>query len=134
MKYARLDVNFVIIETFIPQPGFTLEDSFVPEIAAQFVVVPEDAENGDTWKDGVLTKPPAPEPEPPAPRTWVAADFHAQMTLSEKVKWDNNQSPEIVTAKKEMITPQQEAYTTEILDMLVASGDISVSTKNKILA
>lgn len=56
------------------------------------------------------------------------------MTLSEKVKWDNNQSPQIVTAKKEMSTPQEEPYTTEILDMLVDSGDISEATKARVLA
>lgn len=116
-------------------------DWYTAEVAAYYdTEVPDDAENGDGWVDGHLVKPqpvpppPPPEPTPPPPRTWTDKDFHAAMTLSEKVKWDNNQSPQIVTAKKEMATPQEEPYTTEILDMLVGSGDISVATKQKILA
>lgn len=131
MKYAWIENERI---RDICQGG-NPEDCYTAEVAANYnTLVPDEAKNGDGYVDGQWIPAPPPPPPPTAPRTWTDKDFHAAMTLSEKVKWDNNQSPQIVTAKKEMLTPQEEPYTTEILDMLVGSGDISVATKNKILA
>ena len=93
--------------------------------------VPDDAVNGDGWVNGALVKPVIPEPTP-APRQWNADNFRSGMTLAEKTKWDNNNTPEIITVKTEL--PQKLAGATELLDFLVASSVIGAATKTKILA
>lgn len=96
--------------------------------------VPDDAANGDGWVNGVLVKPEPAPPAPPAPRTWTAEDVRAGLSLSEKVKWDNDSAPEIVTAKQEMTTAQQLDHTTEVLQMLVDASIISQVSADKVLA
>lgn len=96
--------------------------------------VPDDAANGDGWVDGVLVKPEPAPPAPPAPRTWSQADVRAGLSLSEKVKWDNDSAPEIVTVKSELSTPQELAATTELLQFLVDTAVISQASMDKILA
>jgi hypothetical protein len=70
----------------------------------------------------------------PPPRTWSADTIRAGLTLTEKVKWDGDAVPEIKTAKIEFATPQELAYTTEILDLLVASAAISQESMDKIVS
>lgn len=95
--------------------------------------VPDDAVNGDGWVNGQLVKPePAPAPEP-APRTWTVADVRQALTLAERVKWDNDESATIKTAKIEMATPQEIEHTTEVLQLLVDAGDISQASMDKVL-
>lgn len=96
--------------------------------------VPDDAENGDGWVDGQLIKPEPPPPIPPPPRMWTADDVRAGLTLSEKVKWDNDTLPEIVTVKAEFVSPRNEADATELLAFLVEAGAISQASMDKILA
>ena len=91
----------------------------------------DDAVNGDGWVNGALVKPVIPEPTP-APRQWNADNFRSGMTLAEKTKWDNNNTPEIITVKTEL--PQKLAGATELLDFLVASSVIGAATKTKIWA
>ena len=89
--------------------------------------------NGDGWVNGQLVKPePAPTPEP-APRTWTVTDIRAGLTLSERVKWDNNLAPEVVTAKQEMASPQLLEHTTEVLALLVGAQVISQVSADKVL-
>jgi hypothetical protein len=103
-----------------------------PDVAQFYItLVPDDAENGDGWIDGQLVKP---EPAPPAPRTWGAEDIRKNLTLGEKVKWDNDSLPEIITAKQEMSAPRNLEDTTEVLEVLVAVGAISQISSDKILA
>jgi hypothetical protein len=54
--------------------------------------------------------------------------------LGEKVKWDNDTSPEVVTAKQELASPRGVDDTTEILDMLIDAGIISQASADKVLA
>lgn len=96
--------------------------------------VPDDAVNGDGWVNGQLVKPAPTPPAPPAPRTWIADNFRAGMTLAEKVKWDNDSAPEIVTVKSELSTPQELAATTELLQLLVDAAVISQASMDKVLA
>ena len=96
--------------------------------------VPDDAANGDGWVNGQLVKPEPAPPPPPAPRTWTADNIRAGLTLSERVKWDNNSAPEIVTAKQEMASAQQLEHTTEVLQMLVDAAVISQASMAKVLA
>lgn len=93
--------------------------------------VPDDAANGDGWVNGVLVKP---EPAPPAPRTWSQDDVRAGLSLSEKVKWDNDSAPEIVTVKAELSTPQELTATTELLQFLVDTAVIAQASMDKVLA
>lgn len=106
-----------------------------PDVAAFYdTQVPDNAENGDGWVNGQLVKPEPPAPPAPAPRTWTVADIRAGLTLSERVKWDNDETNTIKTAKIEMATPQEVENTTEVLQMLVDAGDISQASMGKILA
>lgn len=105
-----------------------------PDVAAFYSTeVPDNAENGDGWVDGQLVKPEPVVPETP-PRTWTVSDVRAGLTLAEKVKWDSDSAPEVVTAKQEMATPQLVAHTTEVLDMLVGASVISQASADKVLA
>lgn len=107
-----------------------------PDIAAFYNVdVPDDAENGDGWVDGALVKrviEPTVEPEPAA-RTWSVSDIRAGLTLSEKVKWDNDSAPEVKTVKTEMTSSKELAEVTELLTFLVGASVISQASMNKIL-
>ena len=106
-----------------------------PDIASFYnTEVPDDAVNGDGWENGQLVKPAPIPPAPPAPRTWTADNIRAGLTLSERVKWDNNSAPEIVTAKQEMASAQQLEHTTEVLQMLVDAAVISQASMAKVLA
>jgi hypothetical protein len=130
MKYAWIENNKVRDIA----PG-TPSEFYHPDVAVFYnTEVPDDAVNGDGWVDGQLVKPEPPAPSAPAPRTWIVDNIRPNLTLDEKVKWDNNTAPEVVTAKQEMATPQLLAYTTEVLDMLVGAGVISQTSANKILS
>lgn len=41
MKYARISSDNIVIEVFTPQTGFTLAESFHPDFAELFELVPE---------------------------------------------------------------------------------------------
>lgn len=61
-------------------------------------------------------------------------DIVSKLTLSEKTKFINRSTPTVVTAVVEMQNLRNEADTTEILQFLVDSGDISQASMDKILA
>ena len=106
-----------------------------PDVAKFYdTLVPDDAVNGDGWVNGTLVKPEPPAPPAPAPRTWDVASVRQHLTLGEKVKWDNDASPEVITAKQELASPKGVDETTEILDMLVGAGIISQASADKVLA
>lgn len=103
-----------------------------PSIATHYYVeVPDDAANGDGWANGKLVKPEPAPPAPPPPRQWTTTDFRNGMSLAEKVKWDNDSAPEVVTVKAEL--PKEEAGAQELVDFLVASGVISQASATKIM-
>ena len=97
--------------------------------------VPDDAVNGDGWVNGQLVKPVISEPEPYIPDPIIALDqIRINLSFSEKAKWDNNKTDEIVTAKIEFINPLSIPRATEVLQFLVDSGSISQESMDKILA
>lgn len=98
--------------------------------------VPSEAKNGDEWINGQLIKPQSPTPvlKPEPIRTWGVSDVRNQLTMAERVSWDNDKTPEIKTAKIEFAKPKELAYTTEVLQLLVDSNSISQESMNKILA
>lgn len=109
-------------------------DCYHPDVAVFYnTEVPDDAENGDGWVNGVLVKPEPFVPPTPA-RTWTAENIRAGLTLAERVKWDNDSAPEVVTAKQEMATPQELAHTTDVLGLLVAANVIAQASADNILA
>ena len=110
-------------------------ERFHPDVAVFYdTQVPNDAKSGDGWVNGALVKPAPPVAAAPEPRTWGAGNVREGLTLAERVKWDNDESNTIKTAKLEMATPQELAHTTEVLQLLVDTGDISAESMSKILA
>jgi hypothetical protein len=110
-------------------------ECYHPDVAKFYdTEVPDDAANGDGWVGGQLVKPEPPPPAPPPPRIWSANNVRTAMKLSERVKWDNDSAPEIVTAKTELQRPLELDDVTEVLDMLLDAALISAATKTKVLA
>lgn len=127
MKYAWIE-NEKIRDI---APG-TPSEWYHQEVAQFYnTEVPDDAENGDGWVNGALVKP-EPVVIPPATRQWTESNFREGMTLAEKVKWDNDSAPEIVTVKREL--PKEQAGATELVNFLVAAQVISQASADKILA
>jgi hypothetical protein len=127
MKYAWIENN-VIRDVAWTDPS----EIYHPDIAKLYdTQVPDDAANGDGWVNGALVKPEPPAPPAPAPRQWTATDFRSGMSLAEKVKWDNDSAPEIITAKAEL--PKEQAGAQELVDFLVASNVISQASADKIM-
>jgi hypothetical protein len=71
---------------------------------------------------------------PAVERKFSIDDIVSKLTLSEKTKFINRSTPTVVTAITEMQVLRNEADTTEILQFLVDSGDISQASMTKILA
>lgn len=106
-----------------------------PDVAVFYdTQVPDDAVNGDGWINGQLVKPEPPPPAPAPERTWTVSDVRPHLTLLERVKWDNDKTDTIKTAKVELAFPRSLADTTEVLAMLVDTGDISQASMDKVLS
>jgi hypothetical protein len=130
MKYAWIEENKI---RDICQGGNPAEH-YHPDIAAFYdTQVPDDAQNGDSWVDGQVVKP-KPYVETPSPVMWIVDDIRPKLTLLERVKWDNDESAVIKTAKIELTEQKNRAQTKEILDLLVSNGDVSQASANLILA
>jgi hypothetical protein len=114
------------------------DQHYTPEIAALYnTQVPDETRMGSVFMGGswVYLVPDSPYIEPPPlPRFWTMADVRAGMSLMERVKWDNDDSKVIKTAKIELQqSPNLEAIR-PVLQMLVDSGDIAQETMDKVLA
>jgi hypothetical protein len=130
MKYAWIE-NERIRDICHGTPA----DCYHADVASLYnTEVPDDAVNGDGWVNSQLVKPEPAPPAPPAPRAWTAGDIRAGLTLSERVKWDNDSAPEVVTAKQEMASERELEHTTEVLQMLVDAAVISQASMAKALA
>jgi hypothetical protein len=131
MKKAWIEAN-VIRDIAHAAP----EDIYHPDVAGYYTVaVPDNAANGDGWVNGELVKreiAPVVEPEPAA-RTWSVSDIRAGLTLSEKVKWDNDLAPEVKTVKTEMASNKALVAVTELLTFLVEASVISQASMDNIL-
>ena len=129
MKYAWIE-NDKIRDVANSTPA----EIYHPDVAVFYSTqVPDDAANGDGWVNGALVKPVIPEPTP-EPVSWNTEDVRNGLTLAERVKWDNDKSDEIKTAKVELAGSNYKAKVQEVLDMLVASGDVSQASATAILA
>jgi hypothetical protein len=74
-----------------------------------------------------------PEP-PPVPFFWYKDNFRDALSLQERVNWDNNAVPEIVTVKAELEGAKNRVQVTELLDLLLGAGAISQESYNNVLA
>jgi hypothetical protein len=134
MKYAWIE-NGQVRDVCPGNPA----EHYTPQVAAFYNTQVEDhIENGAIFVDDKWTNP-APvtiemEPMPVLPKLWTASDIRSAMSLLERVKWDNDKSGMIVTAKLEMLNPQTAEMIAPVLQMLVDSGDITQETMNKVLA
>lgn len=130
MKYAWIEAD-KIRDICLGDPV----SCYHPDVAKFYdTLVPDDAVNGDGWVNDTLIKPEPPAPLEPAPRTWDVASVRQHLTLGEKVRWDNDTSPEVITAKQELSSPKGVDDTTEILNLLVGAGVISQASADKVLA
>lgn len=114
-------------------------ECYTPQIAALYnAEIGDDIKvnatyDGHNWVNQVIPEY-APIELPALPRLWAANDIRSAMTLLERVKWDNNQSGMIVTAKLETASYQTLETIAPVLQMLVDSGDIAQETMTKILS
>ena len=130
MKYAWIE-NDKVRDVAHSDPS----KIYHPDVAVFYdTQVPDDAANGDGWVDGQLVKPEPPPPAPAPARTWSADNVRNGLTLAEKVKWDNDSAPEIVTVKAELTGSKEVAEVTELLQFLVDTNVISQASMDKVLA
>jgi len=66
------------------------------------------------------------------PKLWNSNDIRNNLTFAEKITWDNNGDPAIVTAKIDL--PQELPYVQELTSYLVSANVISQNSATKILA
>lgn len=66
MKYARV-IDSIVVETFTPPSGFTIEECFTPQVVAMFEECPEEVEQNWIKQEDGSFGPPPPPPLPPEP-------------------------------------------------------------------
>ena len=109
-------------------------DIYHPDVAVLYDTdIPDDIVPGAELIDGVWTNP-APVVLPPEPRRWDVSSVRPHLSLAERVKWDNDKTDTIKTAKIELAPGLLELEATEVLQLLVDAGDISAASMQKILA
>ena len=109
-------------------------DIYHPDVAVLYDTdIPDDIVPGAELVDGIWTNPPPQIFEPP-PRRWSASSIRPHLSLAERVKWDNDKTDTIKTAKIELAPGLLEPEATEVLQLLVDAGDISAASMQKILA
>lgn len=73
------------------------------------------------------------EPEPQI-KFYSEEEFRSAMTILERVKWDNNDKPSVVTVKLDLQNRQvNDTNVVDYCDILVSDGIISTDTKTKIV-
>jgi len=131
MKYAWIE-NGKIRDIAPGNPS----DWYHPDVAKFYdTSVPDNAAKDDFWDGTAATRPVVPSyVDSPKVHQWVSEDIRKSLTLVERVKWDNDTSNEIKTAKIELTGMSYKAKVKAVLDMLVASGDVSQMSADAILA
>lgn len=100
-KYARFHSDGRVIETFVGDPKV----SFCPEIAKEFIKVPDDTEKQDKKTTKGWEKYSLPElPEPPAPKRYLSErDLKSFMTRPERLAYKAAASDPIIEDFAEML-------------------------------
>lgn len=106
-----------------------------PDVAVLYdTEVPDDAQSGWELINKKWTAPVIPVVEAVEPIKTISLDqIRNNLTFSEKVKWDNNKTDEITTAKIEFAQSLPIDAATEILQFLVNNETISQDSMNKII-
>ena len=108
-----------------------------PDIAAFYsTLIPDDVQmgavwDGEKWLNQIILPPQNVlfETETPIPPRLVGQQqLREAMTLAERVKWDNDMTPTIKTAKIELAAARPVVTVKPILQMLVDAGDIGQAT------
>lgn len=123
-KWARMLTGVVIEVTDVDPEG-----RYEPSI--EWVEVPDEARPLSKFLDGEWTHPPEPQPVVEE-RQYSADDVRSALTLAERVKWDNNSSPEIKTVKIELSSPRNKVDTLAVLQLMLAAGDVSQESVDKL--
>ena len=137
MKNARCvpfsETQQTVPEFLVPVPGFTLQECFAPEILAMTFEAPDEVQIG--WLRNiddntyVYVAPPAP---PPVVITATMA--RACLTLPDRVKWDNNETPQIVTVKTDFADGLTNPTATENMQFLYDTQSITLVSLDKFKA
>jgi len=105
-----------------------------PDVAVLYDTdIPDDIVPGAELIGGVWTNP-LPPVFTPQPRRWDVSSIRPHLSLAERVKWDNDKTDTIKTAKIELAPGLLKAEATEVLQLMVDAGDISAASMQKILA
>lgn len=120
-NFARIINNIAVDVSTNPT------SQFHPDLAKEFKPVPDQVQNNWRLVNGKWSAPESISP----PRQWTQDNFRNAMSLSEKVNWDNDASPEIKTIKLEL--PRSQAEAQELVNLLVSAGVISQTTATKIM-
>lgn len=108
---------------------------YAPDVAQFYnTLIPDDIQQGATWNGerwvNQIIAPSTSQLFIAAilPRRIGQAELREAMTLSERVRWDNDLSPTIKTVKIELSVARFVDQVKPILQLLVDSGDISAQT------
>lgn len=129
MKTFAVIENDVVVNIIVG-----VEDEVVAANPTKYVEYTESspARIGDHYINGEFIPQPQPEIELP-PRRISLDEIRNALTLAEKIKWDNNKTDEITTAKVEFAQPLLVSDATPWLQLLVDSGSISQESIDKVL-
>lgn len=133
MKWAWVDPENTIRD--ICPAGFEPADVYTPEIAAYYnMQVPDYVVNGATF-DGTEWVNPTPPPSPPPIPIVITSDMARNcLTLTDKVKWDNNETPQIVTVKTDFANGLTNPTATENMQFLYDTQSIGLASLDKFKA
>lgn len=133
MKYAWIE-NDKVRDICPGHP----DQHYTPQVAAFYnTEVPDDARIGSVLIGGswvYLVPEPVAYVPPVLPRFWTMEHVRAGMSLMERVKWDNDDSNAIKTAKIELQQAPDLEAVRPVLQMLVDTGAIAQETMDKVLA
>ena len=116
-----------VVEFLEPVPGFTLEQCFSAEVLASVYPAPNEVQIG--WLRNVETETyEAPAPVPPPPVVIYSSMVRACLTLADQVKWDNNQTPQIVTVKTNFDGGLTNPTATENMQFLYDTQSITLTS------
>lgn len=122
----------VIVEFLVPVPGFTLEECFAPGVLEMTFPAPDDAQEG--WlrniADGTY------EAVAPSPSVTIIFSQNVRecLTLADQVKWDNDQTPQIVTVKTNFNSGLANPVATENMQFLYDTQSIGLASLDKFKA
>ena len=141
MKYAWRE-NFIIRDICNGDPG----SLFHPDIAKLYdTEVPDEAQQGDTFEDGVLTPKPIPEPVEPVAPVFVppkvsVIEYKMLFTSAERIAVKASVDPIIIDLQELMNDPRTTTVDlslqsiSDALDYMTAIGLIAVGRKAQILS